>query len=159
MTADTANADGGAPEIEYDRSVIGQREHVGTVQVTREQIAEYCETMGETNPLYIDEDVAAKGPYGAIIAPPAYLLRMRLSLGPDPKVKFGNVTFHAGERLELFEPVRAGDTLTAYAFPKEVYAKTGRSGTMVFVIRRLDYFNQHETLVAALEHSLIHREV
>ena len=147
------------PDVEYDRSVIGKQVEVGSVTVTREMIAEYCRAIGERNPLYTDDEAAKRGPHGGIVAPPAILLRMRFELGLDPKVKFGNVTFHAGERLESFEPVRPGDTLTAYGQAKDVYEKTGRSGRMVFVVRRLDYRNQHGRLIAAIENSILHREI
>ena len=160
VTPDTTTPDtGDESELQYDRSVIGREFDVGTVEVTREILAAYCDALGETNPLYTDDEVAKQGPYGGIIAPPSYVMRMRFSEGPDPKVQFGNSTFHAGSNLDLLAPVRPGDTLRGTAYVKEVYEKTGRSGKMVFVVRRLDYHNQHGELVAAAEQSTLHREV
>jgi acyl dehydratase len=115
--------------------------------------------LGETNPLYTDDETAAAGPYGAIIAPPGLVYSMQVGPGPDAKVKFGNATFHAGERAELHRVVRVGDTITARQHVKEVFAKTGRSGTMVFAVRRTEFSNQHGELVAAVEQSMVHREV
>ena len=84
---------------------------------------------------------------------------MRFAPGPDPRVRFGNVTFHAGSRLEQLAPVRVGDVLTGYAQAKEVYAKTGRSGTMVFAVRRLTYRNQRGEDVAYSDQTTVHRQV
>ena len=137
------------PLFEYDESVIGVEEEVGTLEVSAERLARYCEAVGETNPRYTEEQ----------FAPPSFLQRMRFSPGPDPRVRFGNVTFHAGSRLQLLEPVRVGDTLTGWAQAKEVYAKTGRSGTMVFAVRRLTYRNQHGADVAYADQTTVHRQV
>ena len=140
---------GGEPLFEYDESVIGVEEHVGSVEVSAERIARYCEVVGETNPRYTEQG----------FAPPSFLQRIRFNPGPDPRVRFGNVTFHAGARLELLAPVRAGDTLSGYAQAKEVYAKTGRSGTMVFSVKRLTYRNQHGADVAYADQTTVHRQV
>ncbi len=159
MTSD-AGAAGAQPEFEYDESVIGVDTEVGSVQVTSEQIAAYCQSVGETNPLYTDEEAAAAGPYGGLVAPPGMLSALPFGFGGlDPKVKFGNTTFMAGTRLELDAPIRPGDTVTAAAQVKEIFPKTGRSGTMLFVVRRTTYTNQDGERVAAMEQSQVHREV
>ncbi len=137
------------PLFEYDESVIGVEQEVGQIEVTAERLARYCEVIGETNPRYTEQQ----------LAPPSFLQRMRFSGGPDPRVRYGNVTFHAGSRLELLAPIHAGDTLTGWAQAKEVYAKTGRSGTMVFSIRRLTYRNQHGEDVAYADQTTVHRQV
>ena len=138
------------PLFEYDESVIGVEEEVGTLRVDADRLARYCEVIGETNPLYTEQG----------FVPPSYLQRMRFSEGPDPKVRFGkSTTFHAGSRLELLAPVRAGDELTAWAQAKEVYAKTGRSGTMVFTIRRLTYRNAAGDPIAHVDQTTVHRQI
>ncbi len=147
--------------VEFDRSVIGQEVHAGQVEVTREAIAAYCEALGETNPLYTDDAFASAGPYKSIVAPPGMLqtIQMEMSGPPDPKVNFGNMAFMAGSRQEFHLPFRPGDVIDGYASVKEVYEKTGRSGRMVFVTRRMRYVNQHGEQVAITESSMAHREV
>jgi acyl dehydratase len=147
------------PVFEYDESVIGVEVEVGSVEITPELVSTYCDLIGETNPLYTDEGTAAAGPYGAITAPPSLLQRMRFREGPDPKVRFGNTSMHAGTRMEQLGPVRVGDVLTAHAQAKEVFAKTGRSGTMVFAVRRTTYRNQDGEVVVHLDQTTAHREV
>jgi uncharacterized OB-fold protein/acyl dehydratase len=57
------------------------RAHVGTkgpVQVARHPvnapaIADWCDAMGDGNPLYLDEEAAAKSRHGGLVAPPATL--------------------------------------------------------------------------------------
>lgn len=157
MTSGEASMD---VQFDYDETVIGKKVELGSLEVTVEMIADYCSALGETNPLYTDDEWAKDGPYGGIIAPPGLMTALNFGRGGlDPNVKFGNTQFFAGSRLESFEPIRPGDTITATTYVKEVYPKTGRSGTMVFVVRRTDFVNGEGTVVAATEASQVHREV
>ena len=150
----------GGEEVEMDRSVIGEEVHVGALEVTLDSIAGYCEALEETNPLYTDAAWAQnEGPYDGIVAPPGILNTARLRPGPDPQVRFGQQSFLAGSRLETFAPIRPGDTIDAFTQVKEVYEKTGRSGRMVFIVRRTRYANQDGLDVAATENSLVQRQV
>lgn len=144
--------------FDYDASVIGQQVEVGSTQVTAARIAAYCAAVGETNPLYTDAAAAASGPHAGLIAPPGILQTIPVQGGPDAKVKFGNSAFHSGMRMEFYDVIRPDDTITVMAEVKEVYAKTGRTGTMVFAVRRNHYKNQHGTTVAILESSTVHRQ-
>ena len=137
------------PVFEYDESVIGVEEQVGTITVDAATVARYCELMGETNPLYTEQG----------FVPPSVLQRMRFRGGPDPKVKFGNTGFHAGSHMELLAPVKVGQTLTGWAQAKEVYAKTGRTGTMVFAVSRLTYKDESGNPVAHSDQLMVRRQV
>lgn len=158
MTTPSPERAGGGG-IEFDRSVVGVDVEVGSMEVTREHIARYCDAVSEDNPLYTDEAFAAAGPHGGIIAPPGLLPTIPTQGGLDPKVKFGNTTFASGVRLEMYAPVRPGDTITVRSQIKEVYPKTGRTGTMVFVVRRTSFRNQHGVDVGVQEFSAVHRQV
>ena len=137
------------PVFEYDASVIGVEEEVGTITIDTAIVARYCELMGDTNPLYTEQG----------FVPPSVLQRVRFRDGPDPKVKFGNTGFHAGARLELLQPIKVGETLTGWSQAKEVYAKTGRSGTMVFAVSRLTYKNEAGEAVAHSDQLMVRRQI
>lgn len=145
--------------FEYDQSVIGVELEVGSAEITAARIAAYCAAVGETNPLYTDAAAAQAGPHGGLVAPPGILQTLGVGGVPDPKVKFGNTAFHSGTRFEVYAPVRPGDTITVKAGVKEVYAKTGRTGTMVFAVRTQRFVNQDGAIVALTEQSMVHREV
>jgi len=160
IPATSGQGDLGGDAVEMDETVIGQEVHAGTLEVTLHSIKEYCEALEEVNPLYTDPEWAEReGPYGGIIAPPGILNTAKLRPGPDPQIRFGDQSFMAGSRLETFSPIRPGDTIDAYTQVKEVYEKTGRSGRMVFVVRRTRYANQDGVDVAATEGSLVLRQV
>jgi len=151
MTQDT--------ELQYDASVIGVEVETGQFEVTKEHILSYCEAIGETNPLYTDEEAAKRGPYGGLIAPPGFYTSIRTGQGLDPKLVFGNTTFNAGNRLEFLAPIRPGDVITARTKVHEIYEKTGRTGRMVFLVRRTTYRNQRGEDVAIADQSLVYRQV
>ena len=145
--------------IDFDRSVIGVDVEVGTHEVSKEQMIAYAKAVGETNPLYLDDEAAKAGPYGAIIAPPLFYNMLSLQPGLDPKVKFGTSGFDAGQHAEFFEPIRAGDTISAKTQVADVYAKTGRTGTMVFTVRRTTYTNQVDKKTVVVERINVRRDL
>ncbi len=145
--------------LEFDRSVLGVEVDIGTHQVTEEEVVAYARSLGETDPLYVDPAVAAKGPHGAVIAPTGFYTYMRFRSGPDAKVRFGNIGFIAGQRVRYYEHIRAGDSISARAQIADVYAKTGRTGQMVFVVTRTTYVNQHGRTVMEVDNSNVRRQV
>lgn len=145
--------------IDFDRSVVGVDVEVGTHQVSKEQMIAYAKAVGETNPLYLDEEAANAGPYGTIIAPPLFYNMLNLQPGLDPKVKFGTSGFDAGQHAEFFEPIRAGDTISAKTQVADVYAKTGRTGTMVFTVRRTTYTNQKGEKTVVVDRISVRRDL
>lgn len=142
-------------KLTFDESVIGKEEEVGQFTVTPEQVAAFCAAVGETNPLYLDAEAAG----GRLLAPPGIVHAVTVERGPDANVQFGNTMFHAGERLEIMGAIHVGDQLTARTAVKEVYEKTGRTGSMVFEVRRTVYSNQDGEPVVATESSFVRREV
>ena len=65
---------------------------------------------------------------------------------------------HAGQRIQSRAPIFAGDQVTASSHLKEVYPKTGRSGTMVFIVWETTFRNQHGDVVADVQESYAARE-
>ena len=146
-------------ELEFDRSLLGKEHKAGPFPVTSELIRNYCEAIGETNPLYTDEEAAKAAGYSAILAPPALCaVFVRQVTIPDLKLNFGKTRFHAGQMMEPLAPIVAGDSLSATSFLKEVYPKTGRTGTMVFMVWETDFTNQRGEKVAAVQESFAARE-
>ncbi|MGH8060349.1 MAG: FAS1-like dehydratase domain-containing protein, partial [Candidatus Entotheonellia bacterium] len=96
--------------IEFDRSILGKDFVLGTFQVTAEMITTFASAVGESNPAYLDTEAAKQGPTGGLIAPPIFYDVFRGDQVPDPQVKFGKVSFNAGQRCEFHTPIRPGDT-------------------------------------------------
>lgn len=148
-----------ALELEYDRSLHSKEHRAGPFEVTRDEIQAFSRGVGETDPIYSDEEAAKAKGFRGILAPPTFctILVHRVAL-PDINLKFGRTQMHAGQRVESRGPIVAGDSLTASSHLKEVYAKTGRTGTMVFVEWQTTFRNQDGTVVAEVQESFARRE-
>ncbi|MGE0682116.1 MAG: MaoC family dehydratase N-terminal domain-containing protein [Candidatus Binatia bacterium] len=145
--------------LEFDRSIIGQVfDETSFPPVTKEEIVSYATSLGETNPLYTDEAAAAKGPYGGLIASPTFVTKLRAKkFTPEHLPKFGKVGFDGGRDLELYAPVRPGDQLTMLSTIHDIYEKTGRTGSMYFIVIRNEVRNQKGERVAVIDHRIMQR--
>ena len=146
-------------ELNYDRSLHEKEHRAGPFEITAEMIGAVNSSLGERGPAFTSDAGARDLGYRGMIAPPTlcsiYVREVQL---PDVGLDFGKVQMHAGQRVQPIAPVYAGDTLTASSHLKEVYAKTGRSGTMVFVVWETTFRNQHDEVVAEVQESFARRE-
>lgn len=137
--------------------VIG-REFVRREQlVTRELLLEYADLMGTTHPIYLDAEAARARGYRDMIAMPTFLIaEASLPLVP-PEIPFAGGGLNAGYECAFYREVYPGDTLTYSTRIADLYEKTGRSGTMHFVIREIKVTNQHHEIVALIRNPFILR--
>ena len=146
-------------ELNYDRSLHEKEHRAGPFEITAEMIGAVNSSLGESGPAFTSDAGAKDLGFRGMIAPPTlcsiYVREVQL---PDVGLDFGKVQMHAGQRVQPIATVYAGDTLTASSHLKEVYAKTGRSGTMVFVVWETTFRNQHDEVVAEVQESFARRE-
>lgn len=133
--------------LEFDRSIIGS-EFDRTVldPVTLEEIADYVATSGEPSP----GDPA--------VAPPTFVVRLRgRRFMPANMPNLGRNGFDAGKDIEMGVPVRPGDVLTGSSTVHDIYEKTGRTGSMVFLVLRSVITNQRGESVATIDQKMMFR--
>ena len=146
-------------QLEYDRSLHGKEHQAGPFAVTPAIIREFSRSIGDANPLFTDDEAARAAGHKGLVAPPTLCtIFVRGVELPDIKLQFGRARFHAGQRVQPKATVLAGDQLTASSHLKEVYAKTGRSGTMVFIVWETTFRNQEGDVVADVQESYAVRE-
>jgi len=135
--------------VNYDPNLIGRVfETTDPVEVKADRIKTFCEALGETSPRYASGE----------IAPPAYAVTFRNGRHFFQHVpRFGRAGFDAGKDVEFVRPIRAGDKITLSSHVKEIYEKTGRTGTMVFVVVRSTLKNQNGEEVAHIDHRFMNR--
>ena len=145
--------------VDYDPALINKVfEVTEPVEVKADKIKRYCAALGETNPIYADEEQAKKGPYGGIVAPPSFAVTFRNGRHFFENVpRFGRRGFDAGKDVEFRAPIHPGDKITLSSHVKEIYEKTGRSGSMVFVVVRSTVQNQNGEVVAHIDHRFMNR--
>jgi acyl dehydratase len=146
--------------LEIDRSILGAEfDHTVFPPVTEAQILAYAAAGGETNPLYTDPAAAARGPHGGLIAPPTFAvsLRGRHFMPREMPRDLGRNGFDAGKDIEIGVAIRPGDVLTASSTVHDIYEKTGRSGTMVFIVLRTSITNQRGETAAVVDQKMMFR--
>ena len=145
--------------VQYDPALIGRVfEETEPVPVTIEQIKAFSRAIDETNPLFTDEAAAGAGPYRGLVAPPSFAVTFRNGRHFFSHVpRFGTRGFDAGKDLEFVAPIRPGDQVRLASHVKEIYEKTGRSGSMVFVVIRSTLRNQKDEVVAHIDHRFMSR--
>jgi acyl dehydratase len=125
--------------------------------VSREMLLDYAHMMGVTNPIYADPQAAWAQGYRDIIALPTFITLQGAQPLTPPEMGFTGLGINAGYECLFYDVIYPDDTLTYSTCLSDLYEKTGRSGTMRFVIRETTVTNQHGNLVAVLRNSFILR--
>ena len=145
---------------DIDRSVLGREyDRMTYAAITAEELIAYARTLGVTDPIYLDEAAAKRGPHGGLVAFPTFVVKLRGGTHMPPEVarQMSIGGFDAGKDIEFLEPLRPGDVITATSRIVELYEKTGRSGSMWFVVYRQELRNQRDELVANVDSRIMQR--
>ena len=130
------------------QQAVGVESTPTTVEVEKGAIIEFAQAIGDDNPVFNDEIVARNTRYGGLIAPPTFL---RSVIVERPEYMFEmpyDRLLDGGSEWEYFEPVRAGDRITAVSRITDISERTGRMGLMVMTTYVITYRNQFDQVVA-----------
>jgi hydroxyacyl-ACP dehydratase HTD2-like protein with hotdog domain len=131
---------------------VGHQFDEVSFEIATEDLIEYAKTCGEIAPRFTepsDSDFQAVPNY-----PARFHGRRQLPKGFPVKL---TKSFDAGKAVEIHRPIRPGDTVTAKSRIHDIYEKTGRSGGMMFVVHRMEFFNQSDQLVSIVDWRLVQR--
>ena len=127
-------------------------------EVEKGALQRFGEAVGDMNPLYHNEEYARQSRYGAIIAPPTFVVTMTMGLAEYYRWDFGRVGIHGGEEYEYLRPIKAGDTITCKTRVADIYEKEGKRGKMAFMVLESLLENQDGDLVASIKRTRIRME-
>jgi acyl dehydratase len=124
------------PTYDWDIARIGDTAPPFTYAVTEASIADYCLAIRNENPLYLDAEAARRGPFGGIIAPPAYafkcsplrrneVMHARGYASPEEKAEYQ--TPYAKAELIPRRPIRPGDEITSVVTLEDKYERRGNT--------------------------------
>ena len=132
------------------RDWVGVEFDTAEFDVTAEQITGYALAVGETEPRFTDP---ADPDFQA---PPTFAAKfVSRRVLPEAFPRLGGHGFDAGKTVVAHAPVRAGDTIVAHSRIADVYEKTGRSGSMVFIVHRLEFTNQRKELLSVVDWRMV----
>lgn len=133
------------------RAMIGRESGLVSEDVARGAIHKFARAVFDQNPLHADDAYAAKGPYGDIIAPPAFFLTLAKQTNPGgPSLRPPLPLPHGvagGDDWELYLPIQPGDLISRRTRLADLQEKEGRFGPMVFLFFEHAYTNQRGNLV------------
>ncbi|MFV2090987.1 MAG: MaoC family dehydratase N-terminal domain-containing protein [Pseudomonadales bacterium] len=121
-------------------------------ELEADKIAEYAKACGELAPRYTDPSDPD------FQAPPTFASSLQRGRGlPDNFPKLPGLGMDAGKAMESMKPIRPG-RLSGKTHLHDVYAKTGRSGRMIFMVTRMALFDDEGTHLANADTSIVIRE-
>lgn len=136
-------------------------------EIGRAAFRQYALAVGDFNPLYSDRGHADANGLRDVMAPPTLVCDTWQYVDSDMDERgdltgrgsFGKLTgLRAGNEYEFFQPVHPDDVLTVRWLVKDVYERTGRSGSLVFQVVEATYSNQRGELLARNTETLFYRE-
>jgi acyl dehydratase len=141
--------------LRWDRSLLGQEVSRLEQYVTRAMILEYVSIIGARDPMHSDPQAAQARGYRDIIAPATFLIWRGTYPIVPPEMGFTGIGINAGYECVFHGVVYPDDVLTYITCLVDMYEKTGRSGTMPFVVRETRVTNQHGETIAVCRNTFI----
>lgn len=122
-------------------------------ELNARQIVDYATACGELAARYTDPgdpDFQAPPTFPSSFRPTRRL--------PEDFPTLPGLGMDAGKSVAPRLPIRPGVALTARTHLHDVYAKTGRSGRMTFMVTRMEIYDPDENLLASADTRIVVRE-
>ena len=135
-------------------------------EIGRSAFRQYALAVGDFNPIYSDPEHAVAYGLRDGMAPPTLICDTWQYVDSDMDERgdllgrgsFGELTgLLAGNEYEFFQPIHPDDSITARWLVKDVYERTGRSGSLVFQVVEATFHNQKGELLARNTETLFYR--
>ena len=113
-------------------------------------IDDYAAALGDKNPLFLDDKYAKRTKYKCLIAHPTFLITVRhpASLGATYDGPYPLAFFFNSVRWEWVNVIRMNDRFSSSLVLKDVYEKDSKFGRQVYLVSEVNYWNNHEDLIA-----------
>jgi acyl dehydratase len=130
---------------------VGRELDLSTFTMEADRMVAWAEACGETDARFIDPD------HPDFQAHPTFTTHCmsRRALPDDFPAIGGDRGVDGGKAVEVHAPIRPGDVLRAVTTIADIYEKTGRSGTMTFIVQRMTFANQRDEPVATVDWRMI----
>ncbi len=143
-----------------DKSDIGKKFPTVSADVEKGRLAFFAKAIGESNPIYFNEEAAVNAGYSSIPVPPTFLFSLKMDV-PNPFENYEKIgatlakLLHANQAFSYHQCVTAGDTLTFDSYIADIYDKKG--GLLEFLVEETKVTNQLGVHVANMTTTLVVR--
>ena len=143
-----------------DKKFIGKVLPPAVLEIEKGRLRFFAKAIGETNPIYTDENAAKAAGYSSLPAPPTFIFAAELdsnTLMPALQEMGVNLSriLHGEQRFDYVEPIVAGDTITVESRFTDIYDK--KNGALEFLVKESVATNQHGKRVANIRSVLVVR--
>ena len=132
-----------------------------------EMAYDLADATEDPNPLYIDKAVAEASRFKGLLCPPLATWKdIAPSIGYfgagqeshfDVPLPFNSYGLNGGSDWRFLRPAYTGDWVTRQFQVMDIFEKEGRSGPLVFIVRREIQTNQHGDPISVADRVSIHR--
>ncbi|MFF2085384.1 MaoC family dehydratase N-terminal domain-containing protein [Nocardia sp. NPDC058176] len=143
-----------------DPVVVGTTLPTTTLTLDSGRLKFFAKAIGETNPVFSDDDAARAAGHPAIPVPPTFLFAVEMEQ-PDPfawLLPLGvdlRFALHGEQRFTYYTPAHAGDVVTATPRISDVYSKKG--GALEFIVKDTTITRADDVLIAELTSVIVVR--
>jgi acyl dehydratase len=143
-----------------DRSKIGHEFPSFSADVEKGRLKFFAKAIGETNPIYTDEEAAKEAGYRALPAPPTFTAVLDQE-SPEFLPVLGLLDIdiakilHGSQAFEYLAPICAGDRIRVDTRISDIFDKKG--GALEFVVMEHCYTNQDDVLTTRATSTLVVR--
>ena len=153
--------------LERLKETVGQKVVIQAPdEMGRSSLRQYALASGDFNPLYSDRGFAQTHGLREVMAPPTLICDTWQYVDSDMDdrgdlVGRGPIRelegLRAGNEYEFFQPIHPDDVISAHWTVKDVYEKTGRTGSLVFQVIETTFYNQADELLARNTETMFYR--
>ena len=122
-----------------------------TFDMRTEEMVEWAQACGEEDPRFVD---SAHPDFQAHPGYTTHCMSGRVLPDGFPQIG-GGFGIDGGKSVQVHAPIRPGDTLHATTTIADVFDKTGRSGTMIFIVQRMEFRDDRGELVSTVDWKMI----
>ncbi len=135
--------------IEELKSKIGIEWPSMVYEIEKGMLRRFAQAVGDPNPLWQDEEYAAKSSFGSIVAPPTFVLTLGFDQIIHPLTQSpSQAVLHGSTELDYYQPVSPGDVITVTTRIAGVRQREGKTGKTTFITFDITYKNQRQEVVA-----------
>jgi acyl dehydratase len=156
ITAEVRDLIGGETQPEKNRFPLSD-----------EMAYDLADATEDPNPLYVDKVAAEASRFKGLLCPPLATWKdIAPSIGYfgagqeshfDVPLPFNSYGLNGGSDWQFLRPAYTGDWITRQFKVMDIFEKQGRSGPLVFIVRRETQSNQHGDVISVADRVSIHR--
>ena len=136
---------------------VGQQSEPLRLEVERGHIKRFAEAIGETNPIYFDDEAARRAGHPGVVAPPTFAIALRPN---DARAGIDidwRKLLHGEQELSFTRPLRAGDVLTIVQSIVAADIKTTKAGVMDVMVLETRASDDSGALVFSMRSTVLVR--